>query len=86
MIDKRRHPSGAGRRRRQTTQGIARHLSVGGCGKLSAPAQPQLVPGLPGCLCQCRARSLPRYAPLLLPWRLPVLYRRQRYAATLPLS
>jgi hypothetical protein len=40
MIDKRHYPSGAGRRRRQTTQGIARHLSVGGCGKLSAPAQP----------------------------------------------
>jgi len=40
MIDKRRHPSGAGRRRRQTTQGIARPLSVGGCGKLSAPGQP----------------------------------------------
>jgi hypothetical protein len=24
----------------QTTQGLARHLSVGGCGELSDPAQP----------------------------------------------
>jgi hypothetical protein len=50
MMDKRRHPSGAGRRGRQSTQGIARHLSVGGCGTLSAPAQPN--PSL-ACLDAC---------------------------------
>jgi len=55
-IDKIRHPAGAGLRMRQTTQGLARHLAVGGCGALSDPAQPQSVPGLPGCLCRCRAR------------------------------